>query len=368
MKKHVLLTTAAATGLAVAALASPAQAAPKTVASSRLAAVSSVPSIVKFWTANAGLRMKAAVPFGQEHKLVAKHVSVVPPAATGKAGVVPAIGDEKKSTAVSKNVNLPRTVGRVFFAVGNSLFSCSASSIQSVYHNMVATAGHCVYDLEGNAQVVDDWIFVPAYHDGKAPYGLFIGKQAFTHYDLDVFEDLDRDYAFVTVYNGVAEDPKKPGSFIDTGRLGDRVGGQGFAYNQKLGTKVFAFGYPAAAHPDGNLVFTGERMKWCYGKTVFPVQEPAAKVEEHLGLRCSMTGGSSGGPWILQYKNARRLGYINGVTSLGGDTDNNNRSDLITSPYFDGETFGVYKAGYNLWSGSVVKADGSIGITEARSE
>ena len=26
---------------------------------------------------------------------------------------------------------------------------------------------------------------------------------AFTHYDFDVYEDYDRDYAFVAVYNGI---------------------------------------------------------------------------------------------------------------------------------------------------------------------
>jgi len=155
--------------------------------------------------------------------------------------------------------------------------------------------------------------------------------------------------------------------WVDAGRLGDKVGGQGLAYNQKVGSPVFVFGYPASAHDDGNYVFSGEKLKWCYGKPFFPVAEASVKADEQIGLKCSMTGGSSGGPWILKYSSARRIGYINGVTSLGGDTDDNGRSDLITSPYFDGETFGVYKAAYSLWSGSIVRKDGTLGITEVRS-
>src|SRR5690606_11484815 len=37
----------------------------------------------------------------------------------------------------------------------------------------------------------------------------------------------------------------------DVGRLGDVVGGQGFAWNQPTGKYVRTFGYPFAKHPDG---------------------------------------------------------------------------------------------------------------------
>ncbi|MCC5579529.1 trypsin-like peptidase domain-containing protein [Microtetraspora sp. AC03309] len=366
MRKRLLLPLGglAATGLLAAALVTPATAAP-TVSKAKLASPAKAADIIDFWTADSGANLKAAKAYGAEHKRVPKHVSTGGPAADGKPGVVPAIGDEKKTGGKSKNVNLPKTVGRAFFVIDGDIYACSASSIQSQYRNLVATAGHCVYDIDGNSQTVDRWVFVPGYYDGKTPFGVYVGKQAFTHYDFDVYEDGDRDYAFVTVYNGIGYDDKKD-VHVDLGSLGKNVGGQGFAYNQKVGQPVYAFGYPAAPHSDGDYVFTGEKMKWCYGKPVYPIVESSVKVEEQIGLKCSMTGGSSGGPWILKYNSNRRLGYINGVTSLGGDTDGNNRSDMITSAYFDGETYGVYKAALPLWSGSLVKKDGSIGITETR--
>ncbi|GLW26901.1 hypothetical protein DI270_016555 [Microbispora triticiradicis] len=368
MKKHVLLPIGAiaAAGLAATALTAPAQAG-RVLTSTKLAGPAQAGSTVKFWLDGGGSKLKAADPYGMEHNTVPKHVSKGAPAADGKPGIVPAIGDEKKTTAKSKNVNLPKTVGRVFFSIGSGLYSCSASSVQSAYHNLVATAGHCVYDIESNHQVVDNWVFIPGYYDGKAPWGVYVGKQAFTHYDFDVYEDADRDYSFVTVYSGIGWDYQK-NVYKDLGPLGNNVGGQGLAYNQKVGAPVFVFGYPAAPHGDGNYVWTGEKLKWCYGKPYFPVKEASVKAEEQVGLKCSMTGGSSGGPWILKYSSARRLGYINGVTSLGGDTDDNGRSDMISSPYFDGETYGVYKAAYSLWSGSLVRKDGTLGITEAKSE
>ncbi|SNT65232.1 hypothetical protein SAMN05216276_11801, partial [Streptosporangium subroseum] len=141
----------------------------------------------------------------------------------------------------------------------------------------------------------------------------------------------------------------------DAGRLGDNVGGQGFTWNQKAGQTVYTFGYPASAHPDGNKAFTGVTPKWCYGKTLATKYVSAAdKVEEHVGLKCSMTSGADGAPWLVKYSSAKRLGYVNGVTSLFGDTDKNGRIDVNTSAYFDGETAAVYNKAAAVWSGSIV--------------
>ncbi|MBP2703406.1 trypsin-like peptidase domain-containing protein [Microbispora sp. RL4-1S] len=367
MKKRALLPlggAVAAAGLAAAAVTIPAQAAPSTSAA-RLSSAAAAADILDFWTENDGANLKSAEPYGMEHKSAPKLVSKGGPAADGKPGVVPAIGQGGKAAGVTKNVNLPKTAGRVFFTIGDGLYSCSGSSIQSRYRNLVATAAHCVYDIAGDASTMKRWIFIPGYYDGKAPWGIYVGKTAHTHHDFEVYEDADHDYAFVTVYNGIVRDHAKK-TWSDAGRLGDKVGGQGLAYNQKVGAPVFVFGYPAAPQADGQYAWSGEKLKWCYGKPFFPVQESSVKAEEQIGLKCAMTGGSSGGPWILKYQSSRRIGYINGVTSLGGDTDGDNRSDLITSAYFDGETYAVYKSAYSLWSGSIVRRDGSLGITETQ--
>ena len=55
-----------------------------------------------------------------------------------------------------------------------------------------------------------------------------------------------------------------------------------------------------------------------------------------------MTEGADGGPWLLKYDNTRRLGYLNGVTSLFYDEDGNDRFDFSSSSYFDGKTAAVY--------------------------
>ncbi|WP_067125806.1 trypsin-like serine peptidase [Microtetraspora malaysiensis] len=402
----------ATAGLLAAGLAAPAQATGD-VASAPLAATGiAAKNIVAFWAAENMAALKGATPYNAETKVVAKHISKGGPAPDSKPGIVPAIGDEKKAAGKSKNVNLPRTTGKVFFiGADKEAHWCTATSVQSQYKNLVATAGSCVYDTESNAQTLDYWVFIPGYYQGKTPYGIYVGKQAFTHYDFDVYEDGDRNYAFVTVYNGLkfphdgfaglrdlAEDGKyeelktygglqevdeatfeaykkadfyKRGwgrrvardeqgkkhyfvwKFADAGALGANVGGQGLAYNQKVGKPVFVFGYPSGQHPDGNQAYSGHTLKWTYGKT-FAVQAPAIKGEELVGTKSSFTGeGALGSAWLLNYNNGRRIGYLNGVTIGVSDTDNNNRYDTSFSPYFDGELAGVYNAAKNLWSGSI---------------
>ncbi|MFF3669173.1 trypsin-like serine peptidase [Microtetraspora malaysiensis] len=382
----------ATAGLLAAGLAAPAQAAGD-VATDPLATSSiAAYNVIAYWTNETNANLINATPYNVETQAVAKHVSKGGPAPDSKPGIVPAIGDEKKTVAKSKNVNLPKTTGKVFFTgADNKSHWCTATSVQSQYKNLVATAGHCVYDTESNAATLDNWVFIPGYYQAKSPWGIYVGKQAFTHYDFDVYEDADRNYAFVTVYNGleaykgdptidanpqawkeIKEDAWKlydesiravttvdgkkhfwVKKFVDTGALGANVGGQGLAYNQKVGKPVFVFGYPSGKHLDGNQAYSGQTLKWTYGKT-FAVQAPAIKGEELIGTKSSFTGeGALGSAWLVNYNNGRRVGYLNGVTIGVSDTDNNNRFDTSFSPYFDGELAGVYNAAKNLWSGSI---------------
>ncbi|MEW9532041.1 serine protease [Microbispora sp. NPDC049125] len=376
----------AVAGLIGATVTVPAQAAGDTASDPLATSGIAAKNVIAYWLNQKAANLVSASPY--ETQVTAKHISSGGPSADSKPGTVPAIGDEKKSGGTSKNVNLPRTTGKVFFrgADGRPHW-CSATSVQSHYRNLVATAGHCVYDTKSNKATLDRWVFIPGYYQGKAPWGIYVGKQAFTHYDFDVYEDGDRDYAFVTVYNGLKAGGgsnlrataewtwkqvdkatydkydrhirrSKGGKyyivkFTDAGRLGDNVGGQGLAYNQKLGKSVYVFGYPSGSHPDGNHAFTGQTLKWSYGKT-FAAKAPSVKAEELVGVKSSFTGeGSSGSAWLLSYKNSRRLGYLNGVTSGVADTNNNQRIDTSVSPYFDGELYGVYKAAAGVWSGSI---------------
>ncbi|NRQ37471.1 hypothetical protein HII36_37400 [Nonomuraea sp. NN258] len=373
----VLATGLLATGLTGAA------AADGDVATDPMArSTANAASVASFWIASNGAALRAATQYTWDAKDVQKVVSKGGYSPDGRPGMTAPTSAQKGGN--STNVNLPKTIGKVFFVDGSGKFRwCSATSIQSNYRNLVATAGHCVYDTDSNKALLDNWVFVPGYYQGKAPWGIYVGKQAFTHYDFDTYEDYDRDYAFVTVYNGIAfngvkqvdrrdferfSGPKRAwgGHYYillskDAGRLGDNVGGQGFAWNQSTGKTVRTFGYPAAPHPDGNKPYSGVTPKHCYGATTQKaVGASWLKIEEHIGLKCAVTPGYDGGPWLLNYNNGTRLGYVYGVTSTFADQDMNDRVDYITSPYFDGETNAVYRAAANVWSGKIVGPNGEL--------
>jgi hypothetical protein len=370
----------ATAGLLASALVAPAQAAPGggTVVGETIPAKNAWLETF-IWYLENGAALKDATEYHPDYKVnthTARLKSKGAPAADGKPGIIAPIGEEKKAAAKVKNINFPKTIGKVFFVKDHKPYWCSATSVQSRYRNLVATAGHCVYNTDNDDHVLDHWVFIPGYYQGKAPWGIYAAKAAYTHYDFDVYEDYDRDYAFVSVYNGLrvklvgkcgkAEYDAYLGPkwtynneyyyvvLEDVGRLGDKVGGQGFAYNIKPGKYVYAFGYPAGEHPDGNKPYTGITPKWVYGKTSKIVVDSALKIEEQIGLKASVTYGFDGAPWLYKYSNNKRTGYVNGVTSTFIDSDGNDRYDYIGSPFFDGETYGVYKAAANVWSGSIL--------------
>ncbi|OPG01425.1 serine protease [Microbispora sp. GKU 823] len=498
MKRTLALGGIAAGLLASAAIAAPAHAADEIPAVNLANTNFAAKQVAAFWYGQNKANLVNATPYNVETTVPTKHVSTGGASADSKPGVVGSSGDQKAATGTLKNINLPKTTGKVFFiGADNKPHWCSATAVQSQYKNLVATAGHCVYDTVSNKATLDKWVFIPGYYQGKTPWGIYVGKTAYTHYDYDVYEDGDRDYAFVTVYNGVlptsvstdkvknwvdnrtfetkadAEKARKDlelkttgwageivpvvdrehlrqrgeegakeyvsvdgwcqltgiaKSSIDTlvrgestdkrlgrdfgltitrvskqeygnggpsadgkayyftkdngfykatfwvlfdvdyklrgklvdialkdvGTLGANVGGQGLAYNQKIGSAVFVFGYPSGSHPDGSYAFTGKTLKWSYGKT-FKAAAPAMKAEELVGIKSSFTGeGSIGSSWLYRYSNTKRLGYLNGVTIAVSDTDGNKRIDTSVSPYFDGETLAVYQYAAKFASGKIV--------------
>ncbi|MEV0621201.1 serine protease [Nonomuraea sp. NPDC050404] len=322
---------------------------------------------IQFWTPD---RIKAATDYDDGVDLSSKGVKGSNDTPDGPAGSVPPIGAEKTKSKKSKHVNLPNTVGRVFFTLPRADWRdpenwryCSASSVQSKYRNLVATSAHCVYDTKKNT-FYDNWIFIPSYWDGdkvwngKAPYGIYAAKTFNAHDDFVVKEDYDFDYAFVNVFNGIKVDWAKQDrrwkwTVKNVGRLGDNVGGQGFTWNQKTKLNVFSFGYPAGDHPDGDTPYTGRTMKFCYGKTKPMPEARKYNLQEHIGFKCSFTDGASGGPFLHNYKSSSRTGYLVGVNSVAWDTDGNDRYDHISSPYFNTDTYKVYKAAANRWTGNM---------------
>nr|WP_188192348.1 hypothetical protein [Nonomuraea sp. SYSU D8015] len=338
-----------AVGLLVSGLvAAPAEASSVTTAPLADTQATAV-EVAEFWLGDGGANLRNATPYNVQTAVDKVFPRSGIPMDT-KPGVVP---PSPPSTSDAADDNKPVTSGKVFFVGADGQpHWCTGSAVQSQYRNLVATAGHCVYDTQRADATLDKWVFVPGYTGGTAPWGLYVGKLVFGHYDFRAYNDYDRDYAFVTVYSGVV--PSASGGLTDFGRLVDNVGGQGLAWSQPLDSAVDVFGYPAGTHPDGKGHYTGETIESSSGRTA-GAMVPILKAEEFIAVDSPFTGeGSLGSSWLSRYDNSSRMGYLNGITISVADTDGNLRYDTSLSPYFDGELAAVYGAAKASWSGSLL--------------
>jgi V8-like Glu-specific endopeptidase len=207
-----------------------------------------------------------------------------------------------------------RSVGRVFFTFSGRTASCSGTAVTSANKSAVMTAGHCV-KLQGSWHT--NWAFVPGYNNGNAPFGTWTASRTLAAPQWVASENISYDVgaAVVNPLNGQ--------------RLTDVVGGQGIAFNQARGQNMYAFGYPAAAPYDGS------RLIYCSGRVFNEFLGTG-----DIGMTCNMTGGSSGGPWFLQFSESTGAGTQNSVNSF----KYNFAPFWMFGPYFGTDAQGVYNS------------------------
>ncbi|MFI7610867.1 hypothetical protein ACIBP6_06480 [Nonomuraea terrae] len=331
--------------LGSAVVAGPAQAA-TTLVVPLAATVTAAQEVARFWLADGAANLRNATPYTVQTEVGGERLPTdfVP---DGPQGIIPPVAGSAPPVGEA-----PTTSGKVFF-IGSDLRPhwCTGTAVNSKYRNIVATAGHCLLDVEAPMGPLATWVFVPGYAEGATPSGLYVGKQASVHYDLDDLRDHDRDYAFVNVYSGVVS--SSPDELTDVGRLADNVGGQGLRVNQPLAATADVFGYPAGPHPDGGQPYTGETLERSTGST-FSTQVSGLRVDRPIGVASPFTGaGSVGSAWLADYHSDRGLGYLNGITLSVADTDGDLRYDTGISPYFDSDLYTVYRDASNLWTGSI---------------
>ncbi len=189
-----------------------------------------------------------------------------------------------------------RTTGKVFFTLGGVDYVCSGSAVTSPDRSTVLTAGHCVYDPQAG-KGASRWVFVPGYDRGRTPYGMFAATRLATAAGWAEDEDFDVDLAFANVGRNEA------------GRLlTDAVGGQKIAFGTPRGRPAVALGYPAEAP------WTGQSLIGCAGGLR---QDTTPQPTTDQGMACTMTGGSSGGPWLSDFDPLTGRGTLTSVTSFG---------------------------------------------------
>lgn len=202
----------------------------------------------------------------------------------------------------------------MFFTYQGRTASCSGDAVTSTNKSTVVTAGHCV-KLDGAWHT--DWVFVPGYKDGDRPYGTWTASKTLSTPQWTASEDLNYDVGAAVV------------NPVDGKKLVDTVGGQGIAFNQARGQSMYAFGYPAAAPYDGS------KLTYCSGTVIDDFLQSS-----DLGLDCDMTGGSSGGPWFLNFGESAGTGIQNSVNSFKYNLPF--LSDYMFGPYFGTDAQNLY--------------------------
>ena len=176
-----------------------------------------------------------------------------------------------------------RNSGKVFFTMSGVNYVCSGTSVAaSSGLSLVWTAGHCVN--EGPGPYATNFIFVPAYLDGAAPYGKWAGSTLQTTSQWASSGNFTYDVGAVRVVPGAGAPP--------SGTLANITAPRPMAFNYGVtvnSTRFKSYGYPAAGR------FNGQRMYMCDSPVV---RRDGSTSTAPMGIGCDMTGGSSGGGWI----------------------------------------------------------------------
>ncbi|HEY9522378.1 MAG TPA: hypothetical protein VIR33_04000 [Thermopolyspora sp.] len=176
------------------------------------------------------------------------------------------------------------------------------------------TAGHCV---KTGGSFHANWVFIPGFDSGNRPFGTWVATNLYTTQQWSATEDINFDMAAAVV------------APLNGRNLVDVVGGQGIAFNQARNRQMYSFGYPAAPPFDGSrLIFSADRT----------INDPLGSND--IGLRSRLTGGSSGGPWFLDFNERTGAGVLNSLNSF----KYNSAPNFMFGPFFGNEAQAVYNA------------------------
>lgn len=225
----------------------------------------------------------------------------------GFAGL-PGVSNTVHATASVKQV------GALFDGGLSGGHFCTASVVLSAGRNVVVTAAHC---LSGGT---DGTVFVPGYHDGVAPYGVWPleGVTLAPGWTSGADQDLDVAFAEVARLNGrEVQDVVGGYTFGNSGSDGSD--------NGRAAATVRITGYPSAS--DAPLT--------CYN-------DATAYTADQLRIACTdYTGGTSGSPWVTGLDPETGTGTVIGV--IGGYEEGGDTADVSYSPAFDSAIGALYE-------------------------
>jgi hypothetical protein len=291
-------------------------------ASTELPAAHSARQALRFWTP---ARMRAARPLDAPKAAGGGLAETSAAEADGAGGGL--LGGAERAVADFAEVADPaapgfRENGAIFVNLphGEGLARCSGTSVDAPNMSVVFTAAHCVNDGGFDKWFDRDWIFVPGYHDGVRPFGVFVAK----------WLGVTRPWI-----EGGSENGDVGAAVVSRNergqRLGAAVGGYGIAWNLPPRQVFDVHGYPAAPP------FDGASQRICTSKP-FLGHDFASFLwlgPLNMAVDCPLTGGASGGGWTI------RGDVLNGVTDYGYSDD----ARTTFGPYFGRAVGALYRQG-----------------------
>lgn len=192
-------------------------------------------------------------------------------------------GFPSSATNYTANSYPYRASGKLWFNKPNDsrTWFCSASLIK---RGLAVTAAHCVANY-GAQQFYANWHFAPAFNNGTAPYGVATVKSAtiLTSY----YNGSDPCYQRgVICQNDVAVLTLNP-PYVGTSAGWYSYGWNGYSYNGSGQALITQLGYPLAL--DSGL----------YMERTDSQGFVSASLSNNTIIGSLMTGGSSGGPWLV---------------------------------------------------------------------
>jgi hypothetical protein len=184
--------------------------------------------------------------------------------------------------------------------------------VDSAHQDLIVTAAHCVYG-SGYATNIE---FVPGYHDGRRPYGIWLVQAVVVARAWRQRHDPDLDFAFLTVV-----DPAHPARRIQRVTGGLWLGiGRGYAHWMRLIGYNDAIDDPVKCESRSHQFRVGQMVFFCRG----------------------FRAGTSGGPWVLGFT-SRGTGTLFGV--IGGYQEGGRYDWASYSPVFGATALALYRQG-----------------------
>ncbi|MFH8983150.1 trypsin-like serine peptidase [Streptomyces varsoviensis] len=199
--------------------------------------------------------------------------------------------------------------------------SCGGTIVRSPHRDLVVGAGHCLRSPKPKRH----FAFVPQYHDGRKPFGLFPVERVYLdqrYYDLGTDAGARWDYSVVRV------GPRADGTEAEDAAGGVALG----VYPGYEHRRVRLIGYPGtddATHP---------KPLDCRAATHRYTSTDPAAPGDFLEIACAgYIGGTSGGPFLTRSPAGYRLIGVIGGYHTGGDFP-----DISYSSYFTADLLALY--------------------------